>query len=393
MPIVNRIADFHAELTEWRRDLHRHPETAFEEHRTAALVAERLRGFGLDEVHTGIAGTGVVGVIRGRSAASGRAIGLRADMDALHVSEITGAPYASTVAGKMHACGHDGHTVMLLGAARYLAETRHFDGTVYVIFQPAEENEGGARVMIEEGLFRRFPMEQVYGLHNWPGLAAGHFAIREGNMMAAVANVEIRLTGKGAHGAMPHLGTDPVLVAAHIVTALQSVVSRNADPCDPAVVTIAMIQAGDTWNVIPQTLLMRGTTRWFDKATGDLLERRVPAVAKQVAAAFGASAEVDYRRAYPATINAAGPTAEAMKVAAAVAGAERVHVASKPTMGAEDFAYMLEAKPGAYIFMGTGRTPHDPMCHHPGFDFNDEMIPLGASYWVKLAEMLLPASA
>jgi len=390
MPIVNRIADYHAELTAWRQDLHRHPETAFEEHRTAKLVAERLRGFGVDEVHAGIAKTGVVGVIRGRGNASGRAIGLRADMDALHVTEITGAPYASTVPGKMHACGHDGHTTMLLGAARYLAETRNFDGTIYVIFQPAEENEGGGRVMVEEGLFARFPMDRVYGLHNWPGLPAGHFAIREGNMMAAVANVEIRLAGKGAHGAMPHLGIDPVLIAAHIVTALQSIVSRNADPCDPAVVTISMIQGGDTWNVIPQTLLMRGTTRWFDKATGDLLEKRVPEVAKQVAAAFGAVAEVDYMRAYPATINDPVATGEAMRAAKEVAGADKVHIATKPTMGAEDFAFLLNAKQGAYIFMGTGRTPHDPMCHHPGFDFNDAMIPLGASYWVRLAEQMLP---
>jgi len=387
MPILNRIAGFHPEMTEWRQDLHRHPETAFEEHRTAALVAEKLRAFGVDEVHTGIARTGVVGVIRGQ--AGDRAIGLRADMDALHIHEETGAPHASKVPGKMHACGHDGHTTMLLGAARYLAETRNFAGTVYVIFQPAEENEGGAEVMVQEGLFDRFPMEEVFGLHNWPGAPAGTFLWRDGPVMAAVANIEILVTGKGCHGAMPHTGIDPIFVASQIVSALQGIVSREIEAVDGAVVSITSIAGGDTYNVIPERVRMLGTTRWFDPGVGDQLEQRVKTIPPAIAQAFGATAEVVYRRKYPATVNHTGPTERTVQVAQAVAGEARVHALPKPTMGAEDFAFMLNARPGSYIMMGTGKGAADPSLHHPRYDFNDEVLPVGASYWATLAEQIL----
>jgi hippurate hydrolase len=389
MPVHNRIAEFHAEMTAWRRDFHRHPELGMEEHRTSALVAERLRAFGVDEVVTGIAGTGVVGVIRGRGS-SPRAIGLRADMDALPIQEENDFPWASATPGRMHACGHDGHTAMLLGAAKYLAETRHFDGTVYVIFQPAEENLAGGQKMVEEGLFARFPMEMVFGLHNWPGVPAGVFVWRSGPIMAAVANIEITVRGKGAHGAMPHQGTDPIVIAAQIVSALQSIVSRNLEPVEAAVVTIGHIEGGDTWNVIPSVVRMRGTARWFRPEVGDMLEERVKALACGIAAAFGAEAEARFDRAYPATVNDPEATALTVRAAQAVAGEARVMEMPKPTMGGEDFAYMLNAKQGSYILLGSGRGPDDPQVHHPRYDFNDDILPIGASYWAMLAEQLLP---
>jgi hippurate hydrolase len=389
MPILNRIADFQDEMTAWRRDLHAHPEIGMEEHRTAAFVAAKLRAFGVDEVHTGIARTGVVGVIRGRSD-SGRAIGLRADMDALPIAEETGLPWASTNPGRMHACGDDGHTTMLLGAARYLAETRNFDGTAYVIFQPAEENLAGGEKMVQEGLFERFPMQQVFGLHNWPGVPAGVFVWKSGPIMAAVANLEITIRGKGAHGAMPHQGTDPIVIAAQIVTALQSIVARNLEPVEAGVVTIGHIEGGDTWNVIPETVRLRGTARWFRPEVGDLLERRVRELATGIALAFGAEATVLFDRAYPATINDAEATALTVRAAAAVAGESRVIEMPKPTMGGEDFAFMLNVKQGSYIMLGGGRGPDDPQVHHPRYDFNDEILPIGASYWATLVEQLLP---
>ena len=390
MPIVNRIADFHAEMTAWRRDFHMHPELGFEEHRTAGIVADKLREFGCDAVVTGIAGTGVVGVIHGSGGATGRAIGLRADMDALPIQEATGLPHASTTPGKMHACGHDGHTAMLLGAAKYLAETRNFAGTVHVIFQPAEEGGGGGDVMVREGLFERFPMERVFGLHNWPNAAAGTFLWREGPVMAAVANLEVTITGKGAHGALPYLGTDPIVAAAGIVQALQSVVARNLDAADAGVITIGSIHGGDTYNVIPETVRMLGTARWFSPAVGDVLERRFLEVVQSVATGFGARAEAAFLRAYPATVNEAESTALARRAAEAVSGAERVAHMPKPTMGAEDFAFMLNAKPGSYLMLGGGRSPDDASVHHPLYDFNDEILPIGASYWARLAEDLLP---
>jgi amidohydrolase len=389
MPIINRIADFHDDMTAWRQDIHAHPELGLQEHRTSALVQDLLRGFGVDEVVTGLAQTGVVGVIRGRTD-PGRAIGLRADMDALPITEETGLPYASQTPGLMHACGHDGHTTMLLGAARYLAETRNFDGTVYVIFQPAEENGGGGNLMVQEGLFERFPMQQVFGMHNWPTLPAGTFAWRNGPVMAATGSIEITVTGRGAHGARPNAGIDPILVAAHIVTALQSIVARNMEPTEAGVVTIGHISAGRAENVIPERALMKGTARWFLPEVGDLLEAGIDRIAHGVAAAFGATVEVSLRRSYPATINDEAATTMARTAATTVAGAAHVEHMMRPTMGAEDFSYMLNAKQGSYIMLGGGKGEDDYGVHHPRYNFNDEILPVGASYWVTLAEQLLP---
>jgi hippurate hydrolase len=389
MPIINRIADFHDDMTAWRQDFHMHPELGFEEHRTSAIVADRLRAFGLDDVVTGIANTGVVGIIKGR--APGDAIGLRADMDALPILEETGLPYASKNPGTMHACGHDGHTTMLLGAARYLAETRNFAGTVYVIFQPAEENFGGGKVMVDEGLFERFPMRMVFGMHNWPMIPQGTFLWRHGPVMAACSSFEITVSGRGAHAAQPHTGTDPILVAAHIVTALQSIVGRNIDPTETGVVTVGAIHGGNANNVIPETVVMKGTTRWFSEEIGDLLEAGVRRVATSTAAAFGATAEVDYFRKYIATVNDPDATDLAAAAARTVAGEARVLQMAKPTMGAEDFSFMLAAKQGSYIMLGGGRSAADAMVHHPKYDFNDAILPIGASYWATLAEQLLPA--
>jgi len=388
MPVINRIAAYAEELTAWRRDLHEHPELGFEETRTSGVVAEKLKAFGVDEVVTGIAKTGVVGVIRGRGK-SGRAIGLRADMDALPIEEATGLPYASKSPGRMHACGHDGHTTMLLGAARYLAETRNFDGTVYVIFQPAEEGLGGGRVMVEEGLFERYPMERVFGMHNWPGLPEGVFAWREGPVMAAAAQIDITLTGRGAHGAQPHLGNDPVVIASHIVTALQSVVARSIDPVEAGVLTIGHIHGGDTYNVIPEIVRMKGTARWFHPKVGDQLEAGVLRITQSVAEAFGAKAVVQFRRTYPATVNDAEATALARRAAEGVAGQGQVRHMDQPTMGSEDFSFMLNAKSGSYIMLGGGRGPQEAMVHHPAYDFNDALLPIGASYWATLAEQVL----
>ncbi|MEO9189517.1 MAG: M20 aminoacylase family protein [Acetobacteraceae bacterium] len=390
MPIINRIADFHEQMTAWRHDLHTHPELALQEVRTSGVVAEKLREFGVDEIVTGIARTGVVGVIHGQGGAGGQAIGLRADMDALPIEEATGLDYASVNPGVMHACGHDGHTTMLLGAAKYLAETRNFDGTVYVIFQPAEENVGGGRMMVEEGLFERFPMRQVFGMHNWPSVPAGQFVWREGPMMAAVANIEITITGKGAHGAHPNDGIDPIVVASQIVTALQTIVSRNVEPTEAGVVTIGHINGGHIYNVIPETVRMLGTARWFKEAVGDKLESGVRRLATGIAESFGARAEVVFDRAFPATVNDAEATQMTLAAARAVAGEQRVEPMANPTMGGEDFAFMLQAKQGSYIMLGGGRDANEPRVHHPKYDFNDAILPVGASYWATLAEQLLP---
>jgi len=390
MPIVNRIAALQPEVAEWRRDIHAHPEILFEVHRTAATVAEKLKAFGCDEVVTGIGRTGVVGVIRGsKQARSGgkSVIGLRADMDALPIEEETNVPYRSTVPGKMHACGHDGHTAMLLGAARYLAETRNFGGTAVVIFQPAEEGGGGGREMVRDGLMDRFGIEEVYGMHNFPGLAVGQFAIRSGPVMAAADRIAIEIEGVGGHAARPHIAIDPILVGAQIVSQLQSIVARNVDPIDSAVVSITAFQGGNTDNVIPRTVRLRGTGRSFRPETRDLLENRVRAIVEGTAQAYGAKVTLTYRRDYPVTRNHERQTAFAASVAAEVAGADRVNTDAAPLMGAEDFSYMLEARPGAFIFVGNGDSAG---LHNPAYDFNDEAIPVGSSYWARLVETALP---
>jgi amidohydrolase len=385
---LDRISGFSDDLVAWRQDFHAHPELGFEEERTAALVADRLASFGI-EVHRGVGRTGVVGVLHGKGG-NYRRIGLRADMDALPIEETTGLAFASRNPGRMHACGHDGHTTMLLGAARYLAETRNFDGTVYVIFQPAEEAGGGGNVMVQEGLFERFPMERVFGMHNWPGAPEGTFWWREGPVMAATANIRATIIGKGAHGAMPHQGNDPIVIASQIVSALQSVVARNVEPVEAGVITIGHIQGGDTWNVIPESVMLRGTARWFRPEVGDLLERKFLEISTGIAAAFGAKAEARFERAYPATVNEPESTRLTLPAARAVAGEARVQHMPKPTMGGEDFSFMLEAKAGSYIMLGAGRSDSDPQVHHPRYDFNDAVLPIGASYWATLAEQLLP---
>jgi len=387
MAIINRIGEFHQDMAEWRRDLHAHPELGFEEQRTSAIVADKLKAFGFDEIHTGIAKTGVVGVLRAGGGSS--TIGLRADMDALPISEASGVAHASRTPGKMHACGHDGHTTMLLGAARYLAETRNFDGTVYLIFQPAEEMLGGGRVMLEEGLLDRFPMTRLFGLHNWPGMPVGTFSVRPGPMMAAADRFTLTLQGQGGHGAMPHITRDPLPAAAQIVLALQTIVARNVDPVKQAVVSVTQIHGGDAYNVIPQTALIAGTCRSFAPEVRDLIERRVGAIAHGVGEALQIEVDVRYERGYPPTVNSEAETDLAADVAAEVVGDDRVDRATPPVMGAEDFAYMLEQRPGSYIFLGGGR-PEAPL-HSPQYDFNDEALTIGASYWARLVERLLPA--
>ncbi len=388
MRIVPDIAAMQEEMTAWRRHLHAHPELAFEEQQTARFVADKLRAFGVDEVHEGIARTGVVGVIRGRG--PGSAIGLRADMDALPIVERTNKPWASRVAGKMHACGHDGHTTMLLGAACHLARSRNFAGTVYLIFQPAEEIYGGAAKMIEEGLFERFPIERVFGLHNWPDLPPGEFAIRAGPAMAAADRFTIRLEGIGCHGAMPHQGRDPVVAAAALVQALQSLVAREVDPIDNAVVSVTRIAAGDAYNVIPDSAELWGTVRSFRADTRAMLERRLRELAEGIAAAHRMSATVAYERGYPPLVNSSEEVSLSAAVAAELVGPAKVHTDYPPCMGAEDFAFMLEKKPGSYIWLGQGGGAEGRVCHSPYYDFNDEVLPLGASYWVRLVEHLLP---
>ncbi len=390
MPVINRIAEFQAEMSAWRRDIHAHPELGFEEQRTADLVAQTLASFGI-EVQRGLAQTGVVGTLKG--AAGARAIGLRADMDALPMQELNGFEHRSRNDGRMHACGHDGHTAMLLGAAKYLAETRNFAGTVHFIFQPAEEGLGGGRAMVEEGLFERFPVADVYGLHNWPGMPVGQFAIRPGPMMAAADLFEIAIVGHGAHGAMPHLGVDPVVVAAEIVGALQSIVSRTADALEAAVVSVTKIHGGDAFNVIPERVEMAGTVRTFKAELQSQIEHAMRRIAEGVAAAHGCTAEVRYERQFPATVNAPAETELAAAAAAKVVGADKVARDPAPCMGSEDFSFMLHAKPGSYIWMGNGAGEGGCHLHNPRYDFNDEALPLGASYWATLVESLLPKGA
>ncbi|HTV36820.1 MAG TPA: M20 aminoacylase family protein [Xanthobacteraceae bacterium] len=389
MPIVNRIADLHAEITAWRQDIHAHPELRYDVHRTAALVTEKLKSFGCDDVVPGIGKTGVVGLIRGRKDAGkggGKVVGLRADMDALPLEEETGLPYQSTIPGKMHACGHDGHTAMLLGAAKYLAETRNFAGTAVVIFQPAEEGGAGAQAMIEDGLITRFGIEEVYGMHNCPGLPLGSFATRPGPIMASADHITIELEGKGGHAARPHLAVDTLLVGAQIVTQLQSIVARNVDPLEAAVVSICAFQAGHTDNVIPQQAVLRGTARAFSTEVRDTLRKRINEVVEGTARLYGATAKVIYTNGYPVVVNHDAQTEFAARIAREVAGKDKVDVEFRPRMTAEDFSFMLNERPGAFIWIGNGDSAG---LHHPAYNFNDEAIPVGTSYWVRLAETAL----
>lgn len=387
MPIINRIAEFHDEIAGWRHDFHQHPELLFDVHRTAARVAELLTSFGVDELATGIGRTGVVAVIKGRQSASGKTIGLRADMDALPIVERTGKSYASETSGKMHACGHDGHTSMLLGAAKYLAETRNFDGTVVLIFQPAEEGGGGGKVMVDEGLMERFGIQEVFGLHNFPGIPVGTFAIKAGAIMAATDVFTIEIEGVGGHAAMPHKAIDPVVVAAHLITAMQTFVSRNTDPVKSAVLSITVVQAGKASNVIPRTAHVEGTVRTLDEAVRDDLEGRITTFVPQFVESFGAKASAVYRRGYPVTVNSPEQTGFAADVASQIAGADRVNRSVDPSLGGEDFSYMLQARPGAYMILGQGDTAG---LHEDTYDFNDEIIPVGTSYWVRLVETAMP---
>jgi amidohydrolase len=387
---VDSIRRFHSELTGIRRDLHAHPELSFTEERTSRVVADYLRKLGI-ETHVGLAKTGVVGVIAGRNKSS-RSVGLRADMDCLPMHELNSFPHKSRHEGRMHACGHDGHTTMLLGAARYLAETRNFAGTAYVIFQPAEEGGGGGQVMVKEGLFERFPADQVYALHNWPGLPAGQMAVKPGPVMAATDEVQVTLRGRGGHGAMPHLVVDPVVAAAQVISALQTIASRNVAPVDAVVVSICSMQTSQVgaFNVVPDSVQLVGTVRSFRPETRDLAEKRFREIVGKVADAMGCSTEIQYTRGYPPTINSAREAQFAARVGERLFGKGNVITEHEPTMGGEDFSYMLQARPGAYVFLGQGGAPGGCFLHNPNYDFNDEVIPLGAGYLAALVEESLP---
>lgn len=394
MQLIDPIIQFHSELRQIRRDIHAHPELCFEENRTADVVAQKLTEWGIP-ILRGMGVTGLVGIVKNGS--SDRAIGLRADMDALPVQEINTFPHASRHAGKMHACGHDGHTAMLLGAAHYLSRQRNFDGTVYLIFQPAEEGGGGAQRMIDDGLFTRCPMEAVFGMHNWPGAAVGSFGVTPGPMMASSNEFEVIVKGKGAHAAQPHKGIDPIMVAIQIAQSWQTVITRNKSPIDTAALSITQIHAGSATNVIPDAAALIGTVRTFNVAVLDLIERRMRAIAEHTATAFDAQVEFNFKRNYPPLINHAKETAFAVDVMQSIVGAQNVDTQVEPTMGAEDFAFMLQHKPGCYVFIGNGDGEHRTMghglgpcnLHNPSYDFNDDLLPIGASYWVRLAETYL----
>jgi amidohydrolase len=397
MRLVEPILAFQSELQQIRRDLHAHPELSYEEQRTSDLVAARLTEWGIPIVR-GLGLTGVVGIIKNGD--SPRAIGLRADMDALPVQELNGFAHASRHAGKMHACGHDGHTAMLLGAAHHLARHRNFNGTVYLIFQPAEEGGAGARRMMEDGLFEQFPMEAVYGMHNWPGIPVGNFGVVAGPMMASSNEFRVVVKGKGAHAAQPHRGVDPVMVAVQIAQAWQTIISREKNPLDTAVLSITQIHAGSATNVIPDEAELIGTVRTFTTEVLDLVETRMEAIARGMAAGFNAGVDFDFKRNYPPLVNHPEQTAFAVEAMKAVAGADKVDASVEPTMGAEDFAFMLQEKPGCYVFIGNGEGDHRDgghglgpcQLHNASYDFNDQLLPIGASYWVRLAEMSLPLS-
>ena len=389
MGIIERFNELHTEISEWRQDIHSNPELLFDVHRTAAMVAEKLREFGVDEVVEGIGRTGVVGVIKGRVAGD-KAIGLRADMDALPIEETTNLPYSSKINGKMHACGHDGHTAMLLGAAKYMSETRNFAGNVVVIFQPAEEGGAGGLEMVEDGMMERFNISQVYGMHNMPGHPVGHFCVRPGPLMAATDTFDIIIEGSGGHAAMPHEAIDSTVVGSHLVLALQSIVSRNVDPLKSAVVSVTTFHTeGNAYNVLPQTAKLTGTVRTLEPDVREQVEKRIRALVKSTAEAFGAEAELRYVPGYPMTVNSPMETAFAVDVATSVVGQDKVNPDTPPVMGGEDFSYMLEARPGAFVFVGNGDSAS---LHNPAYDFNDDLIPVGCTYWVELAEQSLPLS-
>lgn len=381
---MSTINELKSEMITWRHHIHAHPETAFEELNTTKFIIEKLKSFGINELYTEFAPTGVVGIIKGNK--DGRWIALRADIDALDIIEENKIAYCSTIPGKMHACGHDGHTATLLGTAKYLSEHRDFAGTVVVIFQPAEENEGGARVMVENGLFERFPIEAVYGIHNQPNMQLNHFYVTHGPMMASYDVFEIKITGVGAHAAAPHLSKDTILVATQIVNGLQSIVSRNADPLSSLVVSVTQIHSGDTWNVIPQQAVIRGTVRTFDAKIQDMAESRIKQIATGIASTFEAKAEVDYQRRYPATINYAKQADIAIKAAKNVVGEASVIIDPNPSMGAEDFAFMLKKIPGAYVWLGAGQGAN---LHNPAYNFNDEVLTTGVEYFIEIVNQEL----
>lgn len=390
MPIINRISDFHPDMTEWRRALHAHPEICFEEVWTGDFIAEKLRSFGI-EVSRGLGKTGVVGMLKGQGN-SPRAIGLRADMDALPMPEENQFEHRSQIDGKMHACGHDGHMTMLLGAARYLAETQNFDGTVYFIFQPAEEGGAGGKAMVDDGLFEQHPIQDIWGMHNWPGLPAGDVAVNTGACMASADQFAITLTGRGSHAAMPHQAIDPILAASSLIQALQMVVSRTTDPLDPAVLSVTMLNGGSAFNVIPDTVTLGGTARAMVASTRAAMEQKIRDISALTAKAHGCLVEVDWQPGYPPTVNTETEALRAADVARAVVGSNKVHVNMPPSMVAEDFAFMLEERPGAYIWLGAGEAVEGKMLHNTGYDFNDDILPVGASYWSQLVESELPRS-
>ena len=391
MPIINRISDFHPDMTEWRHALHAHPEICFEEVWTGDFIAEKLRSFGI-EVSRGLGKTGVVGMLKGQGN-SPRAIGLRADMDALPMPEENQFEHRSQIDGKMHACGHDGHMTMLLGAARYLAETQNFDGTVYFIFQPAEEGGAGGKAMVDDGLFNQHPIQNVWGMHNWPGLPAGDVAVNTGACMASADHFAITLTGRGSHAAMPHQAIDPILAAASLIQALQMVVSRTTDPLDSAVLSVTMLNGGSAFNVIPDTVTLGGTARAMVASTRAAMEQKIRNISALTAKAHGCLVEVDWQPGYPPTVNTESEALRAADVARAVVGSNKVHVNMPPSMVAEDFAFMLEERPGAYIWLGAGEAVEGKMLHNTGYDFNDDILPVGASYWSQLVESELPRSS
>ncbi|MCV6547727.1 MAG: M20 family metallopeptidase [Cohaesibacter sp.] len=386
MPILNRLADYQAEIAAIRQDFHQHPELQYDLPRTTAKVEEHLRSFGVTDITTGIGRSGIVAIIEGKTNTSGKTIGLRADMDALPLHETSGKSYSSTTDGKMHACGHDGHTSMLLSAARYLNETRNFDGRVALIFQPAEEGGGGAKAMIDDGMLDRWDISEVYGMHNWPGMPVGDFALRAGPLMASADRIRIEVEGKGCHAAKPHQGIDTILVMSAIVQAVQSIASRNVDPQKPLVISLCKIEAGFTDNVLPQTGSILGTVRTLDAQTRDFAEQRLQDVVERTAELYGATAKLIYHRDYPVTVNHEEETKKVAQIARNIVGEDRVNENTVASMGSEDFSFMLEERPGAFIFVGNGNSAS---LHHPDYDFNDDLLPIGTTYWVKLVETIL----